>query len=246
MKHDLGHLICSLLNRVFDHREIANCERQIYLTRWYLLRTKPLAVFLHWFRRSDEDRALHDHPWPFITLILWRGYFEHCQDGTIRRRWPLTVHYRPAEWRHRVELIGGRKAVTIVIRFRERRLWGYNRTMVYAKNRNRLREYIRLQPLYQSFCTARLRAKKKGLPFTIRYEDIPPAPLVCPVLGIVLSYNSGRRTDNSPSLDRIIPSLGYVPGNVEIISFRANKLKNNGTVRELDMVLAYMRSRGCK
>ena len=125
MKHDFGHLVCSLLNRVFDHREIVNCERQIYLTRWYLLRTKPLAVFLHWFRRSDEDRVLHDHPWPFITLILWRGYFEHCRDGTIRRRWPLTAHYRPAEWRHRVELIGGRKAVTIVIRFRERRVWGF-------------------------------------------------------------------------------------------------------------------------
>lgn len=44
-----------------------------------------------------------------------------------------------------------------------------------------------------------------------------------------------------PSLDRINPDRGYVPGNVQVISFRANTLKNNATREELAKVLAYMK-----
>lgn len=123
--------IANLLNGLFSRRDIVNCERDLYLTRWYLFRIKWLAIFLHRFHRSDEDRALHDHPWAFITLILWRGYDEHFADPQatdktmIRRRWPLTIHYRPATWRHRVELIEGRQAWTLVFRFKEVRDWGF-------------------------------------------------------------------------------------------------------------------------
>jgi hypothetical protein len=106
------------------HRTIVNCDRDPLLTRWYLIRTAPIAVFLHLFHRSDEDRALHDHPWNFITVILWNGYLEHTPAG-IKRRWPFTIHYRPATWQHRVELINGRKPLTLFIRFREHRVWGF-------------------------------------------------------------------------------------------------------------------------
>lgn len=116
-------MITKLLN-LFPHRTIVNCERKKYLTRWKLIRTAPLAVFLHYFHHSDEDRALHDHPWSFITIILWRGYIEHTPKGA-RRKWPGMICFRPAEWRHRVELVDGKSAVTLVIRFRERRDWGF-------------------------------------------------------------------------------------------------------------------------
>lgn len=109
---------------MFKKRVIVNCERQVYLTRWFLFRTEPFAVFLHKFHRSDEDRALHDHPWSFITLILWRGYNEVTTKGT-KRRWPGMIGWRPAEWQHRVELVNEKPAWTLVIRFRARREWGF-------------------------------------------------------------------------------------------------------------------------
>lgn len=130
------------INRLFKHKTIVNCNREPYLTRWYLFRRPRIAFFLHLFIRSDEERALHDHPWSFITIILWRGYIEHtenievCECGSFdckfsklvkraRRKWPLMICWRPAEWRHRVELVKGKQAVTIVIRFKERREWGF-------------------------------------------------------------------------------------------------------------------------
>ncbi len=48
------------------------------------------------------------------------------------------------------------------------------------------------------------------------------------------------RGNNYSTLDRVVPSLGYVKGNVRVISFRANRLKNNATIDEIRAILAYM------
>jgi hypothetical protein len=106
------------------HKVIVNCDRQAYLKRWYLFRSKSIGVFLHRFYRSDEDRALHDHPWAFITFIIWRGYIEHTPKG-VSRKWPGMICYRPATWRHRVELVYDKPAWTLVVRFKEHRMWGF-------------------------------------------------------------------------------------------------------------------------
>jgi hypothetical protein len=66
-------------------------------------------------------------------------------------------------------------------------------------------------------------------------------PTHCPVLGIALKHNTARRLDNSPSIDRIDSSKGYTKDNVRVISWRANKLKNNGTLEELEAVVRYMK-----
>lgn len=82
--------------------------------------------------------------------------------------------------------------------------------------------------------TARNRAKTKNLPFNITEDDID-IPVFCPVLGIKLErgIEGTGRTDASPSLDRIKPHLGYVRGNVIVVSNRANRMKSDGTAAEL-------------
>lgn len=107
-----------------ENHTIFNCAGRPYLTRRFLFRTKWLTAMLHQFHCSDEDRALHDHPWSFITVILWRGYIERTDAGG-KRKWPGMILYRPAEWRHRVELIDNKPAWTLVFHFRRRREWGY-------------------------------------------------------------------------------------------------------------------------
>lgn len=72
---------------------------------------------------------------------------------------------------------------------------------------------------------ARFRAKKNGVPYKLQGIKIE-LPTHCPALGIELDYSKGG-TGSSPSLDRIIPSLGYVLGNIAVISKRANTLKSD-------------------
>lgn len=95
------------------------------------------------------------------------------------------------------------------------------------------------------FRQARDRAKKKDIPFDLTPEDIK-IPEVCPVFGIPFVIGeplSGRRGPHpqAPSVDRVIPSLGYVKENIRIISYRANFIKTNATLSELEMVAAYVR-----
>lgn len=59
---------------------------------------------------------------------------------------------------------------------------------------------------------------------------------MCPVLGIPIFSGRGKQIDNSPNLDRIVPEKGYVPGNVRVISAKANRIKSNATAEELKLV----------
>lgn len=72
------------------------------------------------------------------------------------------------------------------------------------------------------------------MPFSLTLGEVT-IPDRCPVLGIPLVQKRGRQGPgpNSPTLDRIIPELGYVPGNVVVISNRANRLKSDATIGEL-------------
>ena len=93
-------------------------------------------------------------------------------------------------------------------------------------------------PLRYMVNMARCRAKAKGIPFTITAADLGEPPEFCPVLGLKLRYfgdsvRDGPEAANTASIDRIVNTEGYVPGNVMIISRRANELKRDATPAEL-------------
>lgn len=95
----------------------------------------------------------------------------------------------------------------------------------------------------------RYRAKKAGIPHTLNHSNLPDPPSTCPALGIPLEWGLGANGRNdSPSLDRIVPELGYVPGNVVWISMQANRVKQDATVDELyrlaDWLYEQYRARG--
>lgn len=89
---------------------------------------------------------------------------------------------------------------------------------------------------------ARTRSKLNKLPFDLCADDFD-LPELCPVLGIKLVKGSGKLHDASPTLDRIVPEKGYVKGNVVVISYKANRIRNNGSLEDLEAVVRYIRSK---
>ena len=91
--------------------------------------------------------------------------------------------------------------------------------------------------------SARKNAGLKQLPCDLTLADLP-MPERCPILGLVIDYSYGTKggkiQQTSPSVDRIDPTKGYVKGNIQVISMRANTLKNNATAEELRKVADYM------
>jgi hypothetical protein len=83
------------------------------------------------------------------------------------------------------------------------------------------------------------RCKKENVEFNITEEDLV-LPTHCPIFGMELEAAVGRGAkDNSYSLDRVNPQGGYVKGNVVIVSNKANRMKNNGSLDDLKKLVEY-------
>lgn len=66
----------------------------------------------------------------------------------------------------------------------------------------------------------------------------------CPALGVELCKNADRSDECAAELDRFMPELGYVRGNVTFLSRKANRIKNNCSAEELDKILDWMKNHG--
>jgi hypothetical protein len=109
---------------------------------------------------------------------------------------------------------------------------------LYARNARRSLEQKMLS-------RSKSRALAKGLEHTISIEDIK-IPTHCPLLGILLQDNTGQGKGNnptSPSLDRLDSSKGYTPDNIWVISNRANEIKSNATLEELERIANGLRAK---
>ena len=97
-----------------------------YLRRWYVLRHRDQegCIYLHRFGRSDTERALHDHPWPWTTILLEGAYREHTPEGTFLRERGAVVS-RAATDLHRVELVT-ETVWTLFITGKAERDWGFS------------------------------------------------------------------------------------------------------------------------
>jgi len=106
------------------------------------------------------------------------------------------------------------------------------------------RKWSAANPHGKMHTTAKSRAKRKNVYFDITVEDIKavyPEDGLCPVFGIPLERGQGRAQDSSPSLDRIDNTRGYEVGNIQIISWKANRLKNTMNLEELERLVEFIK-----
>lgn len=101
-----------------------------YLLRWFVIPRNPIFnIYLHEFRRSDDDRALHDHPWVNLSILIEGEYVEHTiAQGGVNHR----AHRKAGDWKfrwprhaHRLELIG-KRCTTLFITGPRLRQWGFH------------------------------------------------------------------------------------------------------------------------
>lgn len=114
---------------------------------------------------------------------------------------------------------------------------GYNSVCKVCRKPLSAKNYQGQSPQYKLWYRAKRRAKERSQEFSIEMVDID-IPLVCPVFGTQFIEN----TRYAASLDRIDSKLGYIKGNIQVISDRANTLKNDATIDELEKLVAFMRT----
>ncbi len=86
-------------------------------------------------------------------------------------------------------------------------------------------------------------AKRRGIYFDLTITDLNNLsfPITCPVLGIELKFNTEMAEDGSFSIDRILSTKGYTADNIVVISQKANRMKNNGTLAEMESLVDFYR-----
>lgn len=94
--------LCKLL----PYKEIGWKEIGEVFYRFTLAKTPWFNLYLHSLSSPNAHAECHDHPWSFVSLVLWPGYDEYHDGGDIfrfwQRKWPGMLLFRPATWKHNV------------------------------------------------------------------------------------------------------------------------------------------------
>lgn len=98
-----------------------------YLRRWWIVPRNPFCnVYLHEILRSDDDRALHDHPWTNTSIVLSGRYVEHMPFGLRQTREAGDIVTRQPTDAHRLEILPGERAVSLFMTGAKVREWGFH------------------------------------------------------------------------------------------------------------------------
>jgi len=172
-----------------------------------------------------------------------KEYFKQYREKNKERQKKLTKAWRDKN---------SEQQKTYRIKYREE-----NKKTLNAKDKKRYYENIEATKLKRKnkywnnkdknpekimFQSAKDRAKRKGIEFNITLEDIS-IPTHCPVLKIPLTRANGRMHDNSPSLDRIDCTKGYIKDNIIVISWKVNRIKSNASLDELMKIGMFFKSK---
>lgn len=96
-----------------------------YIRRWWVVpRNKSCNVYLHEILHSDDDRAMHDHPWANTSLLIAGSYIEHTPEGAFTRVAGDVVE-RAANAQHRLEIMPGQSAISLFMTGPTVREWGF-------------------------------------------------------------------------------------------------------------------------
>ena len=166
------------------------------------------------------------------------GYKYLCKECKRKqdKEYYEKVKLDPEKWQHRLELNRAEKAkhhdkIINYNRDYNRRPEVIERKSDWARKHNKRSLH---SVLYHKLWAAKKKAVNKNLPFDLDMEYLESIYTeICPILEISLNWEGSPRTDNTPALDKIIPELGYVKGNVQFISTKANSMKTDATIEQL-------------
>lgn len=129
-----------LYRDILDNIFLPSYKKTPYLTRYTLLSCKWFTIKIHKALISDPDEP-HDHPWNYLSIILWGGYWEETIlspnpkslyeklfeyiPPTIKWYRPLSILYRKGDKLHKLIIPKGKYCLSLIITFKKWRKWGY-------------------------------------------------------------------------------------------------------------------------
>lgn len=120
--------------------------------------------------------------------------------------------------------------------------YAQQQTKYYQQRHEELKDDLQYR-LRKLLNASRARAKKKNLYHDLQFEEVLeifPMDMICPVFGCEMEWGVGSNSPLSPSIDRIDSSQGYTIDNVQIMCWRANRIKADASLNELKLLVDYL------
>lgn len=207
-------------------------------------------------RHAEEERVRRENPEYAAKLAAYKQRDDvkarHAEQERKRRKTKQVKAYAKEYQRKRAEdpEYREKKKAYQANWYQENKEQHRETNAVWREaNREKSQEYVkaweRRHPLRAMYQKSKSGAKARGLEFTVTMEDITWVTH-CPIFGIELSYERDKKTPHRadyPTLDRWDNNKGYVPGNVFVISWLANRMKWHATIDQFEAILRYMKEK---
>lgn len=196
-----------------------------YLSLWY---TEGMSINFVKDNMTFKSKVNWKEELPVIKELGSLGYSMASlaeKYGVSRQRMKQVVDKHIPEW-YSCYGNAAKRQLTAKLHFEK---WGVREdTLLYSAQREKFRAKAS-------------NAKRIGWEWSVNFGDLQ-WNTHCPILGMELDYFAETRQENSPSFDQIDAGKGYIKGNVQIVSWRANRIKNNGTAGEHRRIADYLDS----
>lgn len=105
-------------------KEIKSKTGVVHFRRWELLKTPWFSIWLHGIYKEDQDEHLHNHPWDFISVVLWGSYLEALKTK-VNTQFPGRINVRNGVGYHKILKLLTKTVYTLFFVTKPKREWGY-------------------------------------------------------------------------------------------------------------------------
>ena len=106
-------------------KEIISKDGVLHFRRWQVLGTPWFTINLHGIYHEDEERDLHNHPFDFISIVLFGSYTEKLNSGKTNERKIFNIAKRKSDVFHKIEKLHSKKIFTLNLMWNRKKEWGY-------------------------------------------------------------------------------------------------------------------------
>jgi hypothetical protein len=107
-------------------KEIKSKCGKLHFRRWELLKTKKFSIWIHGIYAPDNDLHLHNHPWDYMSLVLWGSFLEEDEDSCCNKRGRFSFSKKKSYKFHKISHLFSSKVYTLFISYnRDGDNWGY-------------------------------------------------------------------------------------------------------------------------
>lgn len=114
-----------IIRKIFLNKEIKSKYGELHFQRWTIMSLPWFSIYLHFIYKADEDAHLHNHPWNYLSFVVYGTFIEQTENNHLECILPGKIIIRKAKVYHKITDLFTNKIITLFITGKRFNEWGY-------------------------------------------------------------------------------------------------------------------------